>query len=58
VLTDDGALQARIANPRHKMAKVYRVQVDGIPTDGALDRLRKGVDLGDFHYASLRCAAD
>ena len=48
VLTDDGALQARIANPRHKMAKVYRVQVDGIPTDTALEGLGSGIDLGDF----------
>lgn len=48
VLTDDGALQARISNPRHKMAKVYHVQVEGIPEDAALERLRRGVDLGDF----------
>ena len=54
VLTDDGALQARIANPRHKMAKVYQVQVEGIPTDEALDDLHKGVDLGDFH--TLPCS--
>ena len=48
VLTDDGALQARIANPRHKMAKAYWVQIEGMPDDTALDRLRRGVDLGDF----------
>lgn len=47
VLTNDGALQARISNPRHKMAKVYHVQVEGVPTDSALERLRHGVDLGD-----------
>ena len=33
LLTDDGALQARIANPRHKLAKVYWAQVEGVPTD-------------------------
>jgi len=49
VLTDDGRLQARIANPRHKLAKWYRVQVEGQPTDEALQRLIAGVDLGDFH---------
>jgi 23S rRNA pseudouridine2457 synthase len=49
VLTDDGALQARIADPRHKLPKVYRVQVEGLPTDAALDRLAAGVHLGDFH---------
>lgn len=48
VLTDDGALQARIANPRHKMAKVYHAQVEGIPDDAALERLQQGLDLGDF----------
>lgn len=48
VLTDDGALQARISDPRHKLAKVYRVQVEGLPTDAALQSLAAGVDLGDF----------
>jgi 23S rRNA pseudouridine2457 synthase len=48
LLTDDGVLQAQIANPRHDLAKVYWAQVDGIPTEAALATLRKGVDLGDF----------
>jgi 23S rRNA pseudouridine2457 synthase len=48
LLTDDGALQARIANPRHKLAKVYWAQVEGIPDEAALATLRRGVDLGDF----------
>ncbi len=48
LLTDDGVLQARIAEPRHKIAKVYWAQVEGAATDEALARLRKGVDLGDF----------
>ncbi len=48
VLTDDGSLQARIADPRHKLAKLYRVQVEGEPTEEALQKLRAGVDLGDF----------
>jgi 23S rRNA pseudouridine2457 synthase len=47
LLTDDGALQARIANPRHELAKVYWAQVEGAPTEAALTRLRTGVDLGD-----------
>lgn len=47
-LTDDGTLQARIADPRHKQAKTYLVQVEGVPDDAALARLRQGVDLGDF----------
>ena len=48
LLTDDGALQARIAHPRHKLAKVYWAQVEGEATDAALERLRLGVDLDDF----------
>lgn len=48
VLTDDGGLQARIADPRHKLPKTYLVQVEGIPDEAALARLRAGVDLGDF----------
>jgi 23S rRNA pseudouridine2457 synthase len=47
VLTDDGALIARIAEPRHKMPKVYWAQVEGVPTEEALERLRRGVDLND-----------
>ena len=49
VLTDDGALQARISHPRQKLAKVYWAQVEGIPDDSELDPLRGGgMDLGDF----------
>ncbi|MEO8345056.1 MAG: pseudouridine synthase [Betaproteobacteria bacterium] len=45
VLTSDGALQAHIANPKHKLAKTYWVQVEGIPSDAQLASLAKGVDL-------------
>jgi 23S rRNA pseudouridine2457 synthase len=48
LLTDDGGLQARIANPRHKLEKVYWAQVEGAPAEAALTALRNGVDLGDF----------
>ncbi len=47
LLTDDGALQARIADPRFKLAKTYLVQVEGAPDAAALDRLRQGVVLND-----------
>ena len=49
LLTDDGALQHRIADPRHKQPKTYLVQVEGEPDEAALARLRTGLDLGDFH---------
>lgn len=48
LLTDDGALQARISHPRHKLAKVYWAQVEGVPTEAALAALRNGVTLSDF----------
>ncbi len=48
LLTDDGPLQARIAEPRHKLAKLYWAQVEGIPDDAALRALRSGVDLDEF----------
>jgi 23S rRNA pseudouridine2457 synthase len=47
LLTDDGRLQARIADPKHKMPKTYLVQVEGDVTDHALAALRKGVVLND-----------
>jgi 23S rRNA pseudouridine2457 synthase len=48
LLTDDGALQTRIAEPRHKLSKVYWAQVEGVPTDAAIAALRAGVTLNDF----------
>jgi 23S rRNA pseudouridine2457 synthase len=47
LLTDDGRLQARIADPRFKMPKTYLVQVEGHVTDKALNALRNGVRLND-----------
>jgi 23S rRNA pseudouridine2457 synthase len=48
LLTDDGALQARISSPKFKLPKVYWAQVEGSPTEEALAKLRAGADLGDF----------
>lgn len=48
LLTNDGALQARIADPKHKLPKTYVAQVEGEPTPEALAALGFGVDLGDF----------
>lgn len=47
VLTDDGRLQHRITDPRHKLPKSYWVQVEGIPDDEALQQLAAGVLLND-----------
>ena len=47
LLTDDGRLQARIADPRFKLAKRYLVQVEGNPDEAALEPLRRGITLND-----------
>ncbi|UWP99305.1 rRNA large subunit pseudouridine synthase E [Aliiroseovarius crassostreae] len=47
VLTDNGGLQAKIANPKFKLEKTYWAQVEGVPDEDALNALRKGVDLKD-----------
>jgi len=47
LLTNHGGLQARIADPKHKLAKTYWVQVEGEPSDEQLQRLREGVTLND-----------
>jgi len=48
ILTDDGKLQAQIADPKHKLEKTYWAQVEGIPDEVALEKLRAGVALSDF----------
>lgn len=47
LLTDDGALNARITEPRQKQFKTYWVQVDGLPSDQQLATLQNGVLLND-----------
>ncbi|HCD7550371.1 TPA: 23S rRNA pseudouridine(2457) synthase RluE [Citrobacter farmeri] len=47
VLTNDGALQARLTQPGKRTGKIYYVQVEGEPTAEALEALRKGVILND-----------
>jgi 23S rRNA pseudouridine2457 synthase len=47
VLTDDGRLQATIADPRHALEKGYWAQVEGLPQESALAAFRKGLRLSD-----------
>lgn len=56
LLTDDGSLQARIAEPRHKLAKRYWAQIEGEPSPQALTTLASGVDLGDYVTRPARAA--
>jgi 23S rRNA pseudouridine2457 synthase len=47
MLTDDGKVQARIADPKYKTPKTYLVQVEGDVGEESLDMLRQGVELKD-----------
>jgi len=47
LLTDDGILNAKITQPKHKQLKIYLVQVEGVPTEISLQSLRNGVLLND-----------
>ncbi len=57
LLTNDGRLQARIADPQHKLAKTYWVQVEGEASEAQLAQLRAGVELNDGPNPSGRSAA-
>ena len=56
LLTDDGKLQSRIAEPRHKLEKTYWAQVEGEPTEVDLEKLRAGIRLSDFTTQPARVA--
>ncbi len=45
VLTDDGKLQQRLSDPRHKLEKIYWVQVERTPGKEALDALARGIEV-------------
>jgi len=47
VLTDDGNVQNIISDPKHKLAKTYFVQIEGIPDVNSLSKLEKGILLKD-----------
>ncbi|MFT7246881.1 MAG: 23S rRNA pseudouridine2457 synthase [Candidatus Azotimanducaceae bacterium] len=47
LLTNDGKLQARIANPKFKLPKTYWVQVEGVPDEGVLQQFAAGIELKD-----------
>jgi len=49
LLTNHGTLQHRLSDPRFGHARTYWVQVEGVPQDAALEALRQGVTIQDYH---------
>ena len=47
-LTSDGPLQHRLSDPKFGHPRTYWAQVEGIPTDDAMERLRRGVKVQDY----------
>ena len=47
VLTDDGALQTKISNPKFNTSKSYWAQVEGLPDEKMLEKMRRGLQLKD-----------
>ena len=54
LLTNDGELAHRLAHPRYEVDKVYEAEVEGKPSDEALERLRAGIELDDGPTAPAR----
>jgi pseudouridine synthase len=54
LLTNDGELAHRLAHPRYEVEKVYEAEVEGDPSDEALDKLEQGVELDDGRTAPAR----
>jgi 23S rRNA pseudouridine2457 synthase len=54
LLTDDGALQHRLSDPKFGHARTYWVQVEGIPTEAALRRLAAGVTIQDYRTRTAK----
>ncbi|OCG61989.1 hypothetical protein A9G48_09660 [Gilliamella sp. wkB18] len=52
LLTNDGKLQAKISSPKFKLPKTYWVQVEGLISQQAIDKLKQGVQLKEFYTAS------
>jgi len=54
LLTNDGPLAHRLAHPRYEVEKVYVADVEGEPSDAALQQLQEGIDLEDGRTAPAR----
>lgn len=54
LLSDDGLFIHRLTDPRYKLPKTYFVQVEGAPTEAALERLRRGLAIKDYRTQSCQ----
>jgi 23S rRNA pseudouridine2457 synthase len=54
LLTDDGPLQHRFTDPKFEHPRTYWVQVEGVPDDRALKRLREGVEIQGYRTKRAR----
>lgn len=50
LLTDNGKLQHKLSHPKNKQPKTYWAQVEGIPEDSDLSKLRQDIHIGSVHY--------
>jgi 23S rRNA pseudouridine2605 synthase len=53
LLTNDGELAHRLAHPRHGVEKEYLAEVDGVPQQKHLAKLKRGVELDDGRARAL-----
>ena len=52
LLTNDGDFTNRITSAKNQIPKIYRVKVKGVPTERAIERLRRGISIGEDERAA------
>ena len=54
ILTDDGDFVYKITHPKHEITKTYNVTIKGNISDEEIDKLRNGIDIGNFKTHTAR----